>query len=92
MGTNKQESRIYTKNDRAVTFIASQGSSLTPNDTTEFEPGSLYIGTGGDVVCVLADESSTITFSNVPDGSFLPILVKMVYDTNTTASDILILR
>jgi hypothetical protein len=55
-------------------------------------PGELYVGTGGDLVVMGANDSATVTFMNVPDGTFLPILVKMVYTTGTGCSDMLILR
>lgn len=83
---------IYNTDNRPVNFIPSRAEAVTPSDSTVLEPGSLYVGTGGDVVLLLVDDSSTVTFSNVQDGTFLPLLVKQVYDTNTTASNIVILR
>lgn len=48
---------------------------------------SLYVGTGGVVIAVLYSGNS-VTFSNVQDGSILPIRVKSITKTGTTASDI----
>lgn len=67
------------------------GDSITPSDSTILQPGSLYIGTGGNVKVKLVS-GSILTFVNVQDGSWLPIKVIMVYSTDTTASDILIIR
>ena len=50
----------------------------------------LYIGNSGDVE-VIMESGSTIEFTGVPTGSFLPILVKQVVVTNTTATNILAL-
>jgi hypothetical protein len=51
--------------------------------------GVLYVGTTGDVqVRMLGGQ--TITYKNVPSGSFLPIRIDRVY-TGTTASDIIFL-
>ena len=89
---NKQETRIYGDGNRAVNFIPTKAEAVTPSDTTILQPGSLYVGTGGTLVVMLADDSSAVTLTNVPDGSFIPLLIKRVYDTTTDASDILILR
>ena len=69
--------------------ILRNGASVTPNDSADLEHyGVLYVGTGGDVKVDLIG-SGTITYA-VGDGEFLPILVKKVYDTDTTASDIVV--
>ena len=62
--------------------------------------GTLYIGTGGDVVVLPWYNGQTNSaqttgvlgakvFKNVPDGSFLPIGCAKVFSTGTDASDIL---
>lgn len=90
---NKQESRIYTDNNRPVTFTPSKAEAVTPSDTTVFQPGSLYVGTGGTLRVMLADDTATVDFVNIPDGTFLPILVKMVYSTGLVDADnILVVR
>lgn len=66
--------------------------AVTPNDSTDLTDvgAALYIGTGGDVTVHMADGSDVaVTFSSVPDGTFMPILVDRVLNTNTTASNIL---
>ena len=62
----------------------------------------LYIGTGGDVKVIMNSKfgpngefptaSDAITFKNVPDGSFLPVIVDFVLLTGTTASDIIAIK
>lgn len=89
---SRKETIIYNPAGKPVIFEASSAKVVTPSDSTILEQGRLYVGTGGTVVVVLANDSSTATFTNVPDGSILPILVIQVYTTGTTASDILILR
>ena len=53
----------------------------------------LYIGTAGTggIVRVLTSSGADLTFNNVSDGTFLPVQVKRVFNTDTTASDILAL-
>jgi hypothetical protein len=48
--------------------------------------GGIYVGGTGNLVVVMAGESSilnTITFNNVPSGMFLPIQVRMISSTST---------
>ncbi len=68
---------------------AVNGQELTLSDSTEFEePSTLYIGTGGTVK-VTTWNGQEISYINVADGSFLTILIKKVWLTGTTASDII---
>jgi hypothetical protein len=55
---------------------------------------NVYVGTGGDVEVMMTAGVGTEKhlFQNVVSGSFLPIQVKRVLATNTTASNLLALR
>ena len=54
-------------------------------------PGAvLYIGTGGNIK-VDTVSGDTVTFKNVADGSVLAVQVKKVYNTGTSAEDIIAL-
>ena len=50
----------------------------------------LYVGGTGDLR-VLTSGNADLTFSGVPTGSFIPVQVKRVFSTSTTATDILAL-
>lgn len=65
------------------------GVSVTPNDTDEMTYVSrcLYIGVSGNVKVVTVN-NATLTFKNVPVG-FFPVRVRQVFETGTTASEIL---
>ncbi len=61
---------------------------------------ALYIGTGGTLVATVIGGNSqtlnTTTFTNVPDGTFFPVIVSNVWaslegDAATTCSDIVAL-
>ena len=78
--------------------IMRYASQVTPSDDAEnnFEtPGALYIGgpdtsgDAGDVGVVLLD-GSTVVFSNVPPGSWLPVLAARVNAADTTATGIVV--
>ena len=64
-------------------------ADVTPSNTVDEAPaGVLFIGTGGDVK-ITAAQSGTATFKNVPNGSMLRVRAKRIFDTLTTASDII---
>lgn len=67
---------------------ATRGFAITPVDATDLASVTrgIYTGTGGTLVCVLEDDTSTVTFTNVPAGIVLPLRIKQVYSTGTTAS------
>ena len=62
--------------------------ALTPSDSTQgFAIRGVFVGTGGDIaVKNLNDE--TITFKNVADGTYLPVVTETVLSTGTTATDL----
>jgi len=73
---------------------------VTPNDNADLtlsggvirEGGNngacLYIGTGGDLQVTMLG-GQVVVFTNIPSGTFMPVQVRRVWATNTTASDIL---
>lgn len=77
---------------------ANRAVSVTPSNTVNISEGTeapksgsvLYIGTGGDLK-VLTVGNDEITFTNIQDGSFLPVQVLRVFATGTTASNIIAL-
>lgn len=68
--------------------------AVTPSNSATIRPtAALYIGGAGTVAVVMAGEgNSTATFSGVAAGTILPISVKQVKSTGTTATLILALR
>lgn len=88
----------YSKNGRGINLQAEYAVSVTATDSTAvtYEPGQLYVGTGGTVVLITvgADSSTNsgaVTFVNAQSGDVLPVLTTRVLSTGTTASDLLIL-
>jgi len=70
--------------------------SVTPSNTisaaTRLNSCILYIGGTGNVKVLMAGKSEladAITFTNIPDGTFLPIVVDYVLATDTTATAII---
>lgn len=77
---------------------ANRASSVTPSNTVNISEGTeasksgsvLYIGTGGNLK-VLTVGNDEVTFTNIQDGSFLPVQVLRVFATGTTATNIVAL-
>ncbi|MDA7618940.1 hypothetical protein N8618_00570 [bacterium] len=58
-----------------TTGFATEGVAVTVN--TDLKGAALYVGTGGDITVEMSSGQS-VTFKNVPDGTFLPIAVSKV--------------
>lgn len=76
-------------------FVREQAGTakvVTTSDVNKlpFLTSALYVGTGGNLKVTMSG-GDDVTFVNIADGSFLPILVDKVFATGTTASNILAL-
>lgn len=77
---------------------ATRGADVTPSDSVNIPNVSnginrgcvLFIGGFGDLA-VETSGGDTLTFKNVPDGTFFPVHVVKVLSTGTTATDIIAL-
>lgn len=67
--------------------------TVTPSDSVDLQEGcqALYVGTGGTVTVTPAVGAGQVVFTNVVGGSILPVRVRRVWSTGTTASDIVAL-
>ena len=68
-------------------FSFDGSAEITPSDTGIHPYHGLFVGVGGDVAVVKWDNQNQI-FKNVPSGFTLPISVKRIKATGTTATDI----
>lgn len=64
-------------------------AAVTPHDSTElsYVTRALFVGGAGNIACLMADGTSC-TFTGVVAGSVLPIRVRRVNSTSTTATNI----
>ena len=74
----------------AVTSNPATGLELiTPSDTTDLAAKrfrSLWVGGAGNIAVIAQNDSTAVTISGVAAGTLLPIAVKKVMSTNTTAT------
>ena len=71
------------------------GKSVTPSDTALIvgPVNGLYVGGAGNLNVVMNEDGETPTlFTAIPAGTLLPISVKRVLSTSTTATAIVALR
>lgn len=63
--------------------------AITPHDTTNFttRARAVYVGVSGDITAVFAD-GAAVLFKSVPQGSVLPIEIRRINATGTTASSL----
>lgn len=61
------------------------GAAITTSDTVDQAYSGIYVGGAGNVSVVMED-GSTVTFTAPPVGTILPIRVKRVRATLTTAT------
>lgn len=74
---------------------AYSAAMVVPSDSLDFArlPRALYVGVEGDVrvLGIEDDDAEVLVFKNVPAGTVLPFRARRVFQTNTTATDIVAL-
>lgn len=83
--------KLQTKSGIIISLQAETAIQVTANDSATFNPSNIWVGTGGNVKIVDAF-GNTSTFTNVSDGSILPVLVSKIFFTDTTASGFVLLN
>lgn len=62
-------------------------AAVTPSDTTAVTFRALWVGGAGNVA-VVTEGGNSVTFTGVPAGTLLPIAVRAVNSTSTTATNL----
>lgn len=52
----------------------------------------VYVGTGGNIELLLADDTASVIFTNIQDGQFIPLRITQINIAGTTATGIIGLR
>lgn len=66
-------------------------AAVTPNDSSDLTIHSraLWVGGAGNIKVDMVGIGTAITLSGIPAGTLLPIRVKRVYSTDTSATNII---
>ena len=80
----------YNIGSSGLTGPATRSAAVTPSDSVDLPNVSraLWVGGAGNVAVMLADDTSAVTFVSVAAGTLLPLRVKRVMATNTTATSL----
>lgn len=81
----------HAKNYQDIQTPDYDGYAVTPTDATALPNGltrALFITGTGNVACTLADGTTTCVLTGVPANTIVPISVKIVANTSTTATGI----
>lgn len=88
-GATIATSNPSTDGSGGVTAFPHGAIAVTPSDTDVFaSPVTVYVGVTGNVRVVPANGGSAVTFVGVPAGGVVPVKVRQVYSTSTTATSI----
>ena len=73
-----------------VTYQAIKSVDVTPDDNNDLAiiGAIIFVGTGGNLE-VTTVSGDTVIYNNLPDAYTLPVQVRRVKATNTTATDII---
>ena len=79
----------YTGRADAISAPAQRGFAITPSDAVDLvaETRGLWVGASGDLALVLAS-GDEVTLAGAVGGSVLPLRVKRVNATGTTATQL----
>lgn len=74
------------------TVAAFKAVSVTPSDVTVIPvTRAIYIGGAGNIRVVFAEDSTSVDLIGVLAGTILPLQVKQIYSTGTTATNLVAL-
>ncbi len=70
--------------------MAIHSKVVVPSDTATLDqPGHIYVGGAGNIA-VVTDGDDEVTFVGVVKGTILPVLIKQVKATDTSATNMLV--
>lgn len=70
--------------------MAGNAKVVVPSDTATLDQaGTIYVGGAGNIACV-TERGDEVTFVGMLKGTILPVLIKQVKSTDTTATNMLV--
>lgn len=66
----------------------SSGFDIIPDDNNDLAvfTRTIYVGQGGDITAILVGDAASVTYKDVPQGTWQPIRAKRILTTGTTAA------
>lgn len=86
--TTDLDSKKHNHQLTPVIAMPEYSESVTASDTTETDYAGVYVGGAGDLAVKLWGDSTAVTLVGLQAGTFIPLRVKSVMSTNTTATNI----
>lgn len=79
----------YSGHAKSLSSPADHGFPISPSDSLDLtEPTrAIYVGTGGNLAVTLLS-GAELTLANIPTGSIVPIRIRRIKATNTTATNL----
>ena len=83
---------LYASTTPSLTSPAIDGAVVVPSDTVQLAQVSraIYVGSTGDIAAELAS-GTQVTFTAVPAGMILPLRLRKIRSTGTSATNIVAL-
>lgn len=83
----------FTDRGSASTQPSRRFAAITPHNSTDLDEPTraVYVGGAGNIAAVMPDGGSAVVFTAVPAGTVLPIQVRRINSTSTTATDLIAL-
>jgi len=78
---------MFKTHARSLTSPPEDAAGITPGDALSHVTRALYVGVAGDLA-LLMQGGATVVLRGVPSGSFLPLRVRQVLASGTTADGI----
>lgn len=79
----------YAQRSIPVSSFSRNAVAITKSDTVDQPYKAIWVGGTGNVTVLMinaTDDTQTVTFTAVPAGTLLPIQVRRVMSTSTTAT------
>ncbi|QIE41258.1 spike base protein, RCAP_Rcc01079 family [Meridianimarinicoccus aquatilis] len=83
---------LYSNTTPGLTSPAIDGNMIVPSDAADLPhvTRAIYVGTAGEIQAELAS-GVTVSFISVPAGTMLPLRLRKILSTGTTAGDLVAL-
>ena len=81
---------FYSNANSSIPASSAYVPTLSDSEELTIVSRAIYVGTGGDLKVTLVG-TGTVTFKNLPSGATMGVKAKQIWDTGTTASNLVVL-